>query len=257
MVDGRNGARDACIIPLVKRLGGTVEGRKKLIPLDTDIAISWRFKLLPNLQDALDKGVTCICLDLGYFDETKFEKFTISVNGVHGTSQKMPVETLPPRPKPELHPWRRDGRNIVILAPGATAEAQQANGSQYPVEWLDKTVEDAKKTGRPVIIRWHPRKLPYGVEPQGPIEDMYDDAYLAVTYQSTAAVQTIIAGVPTAIWNKRCAASPMCSYQSFDPIYPDRGEWLHDLSYREYDMRDEAELDRAAEYILMAHRAGT
>jgi len=32
---------------------------------------------------------------------------------------------------------------------------------------------------------------------------------------------------------------------------------LHDLSYREYDMRDEAELDRAAEYILMAHRAGT
>jgi hypothetical protein len=256
-IDGRMGSRDSIILQLCKRLEGKILRRDELLPMGCDLFISWRFKLIPNLQEHAANGVTLICLDLGYFDDTKFEKFSISVNGVHGLSIPVrAVADLPERDKPTLHPWRKGGSVVTLLAPGVTSKEQQTPGSTYPCDWLVEARKEAEAAypSREVKTRWHPRKLPYGEAAPPSLAVCCEDTYLAVTYSSTAAVQMVVAGVPTVIYNKRCAASPVCSYQDMRPAYPAREAWLHDLSYRQYDMVDADELDRAAEYIVMAYQ---
>jgi len=256
-VDGRRGSRDSIIHNLVERLDGVLIDRDAEVPKETDIFISWRFKLIPNLERVAAQGTTIVCLDLGYFDETKFERFSISIDGVHGLS--MPVEAiakLPARPKPKLHPWRKGGQFIQIIAPGHPSARKAGDIAAakiiHPEAWAQQTASAASLVfEKPAKIRYHPRKLPPGEPIPPPLDSTFEETFCSVTYASTTAIQTVIAGVPTVVMHPRSPAFVMGS-PNLERVCPiGRSKWLHDLSYREYDMTDPSELDHAAEYILM------
>jgi hypothetical protein len=256
-VDGRGGSRDSIIHGLIDRLDGEIIRRDDPVPKGTDMFLSWRFKLIPNLENVSAGGTTIVCLDLGYFDETKFERYSISINGVHGLS--MPVKgiaKLPARPKPKLHPWRKDGEFIQIIAPGHPSLKKAGDIAAakiiHPEAWAQKTALQASAVfGKPAKIRYHPRKLPPG-QPRPPsLESTFEETFCSVTYASTTAIQTIIAGVPTVIMHPRSPAFVMGT-PNMEIVRPrGRAAWLHDLSYREYDMIGDAEFDHACDYLTM------
>jgi len=256
-VDGRGGSRDYIIHNLIDRLGGVIIDRDGDVPKGTDIFLSWRFKLIPNLAHVAAQGTVIVCLDLGYFDESKFERFTVSINGVHGLS--MPVDAIakmPARPKPRLHAWRKGGQFIQIIAPGHPSARKASDIAAakiiHPEAWAQKTACAASRVfGKPAKIRYHPRKLPPGEARPPPLDSTFEETFCSVTYASTTAIQTVIAGVPTVVMHPRSPAFVMGS-PNLEAVRPrGRREWLHDLSYREYDMVGAAELDAAAEYIIL------
>ena len=251
------GARDAVILRLMQRLDGEILNWSDPLPDDADIFISWRLKLCPNFEEARDKGVCIVCIDLGYFDDTKFECFSVSVGGVHGHANDVKgIYSLPERPHPPVLPWRHDGHRIQIISTGFTRRQilRGIKEPKYPVDWLETTREAAEEAfGMESYIRYHPRKLPEGEAIPPPLEATFEETFCSVTYSSTTAIQTILAGVPTVIMHERSPAYCMGSPE-LEAVRPDgREDWIHALSYRNYEMLNDDDLDKAAEYILMAY----
>lgn len=252
---GNLGIRDLMIDRLVTRMGGTVT--KATIPANTDIYVSWRFKQSPKNEQRMKDGMLLVCIDLGYFDRDKFERFSLSLNGVHGDSVKVEsVRDLPARPHPELQPWRDTGEIIQIISAGYLKPGQvRAEASDLPDKWLENTLRDVREVwpNHRMEYRLHPRTMPPGEPKPVPLEETFAETFVSITYGSNTAVQTIIAGVPTIVHTSRCVAYPVATDQYEIFRSENREAWIHDLSYREYHMMDEDELDRAIEYIMRGY----
>lgn len=251
------GARNTVIDRLTDKLGGKQCPWTQPLPTSTDIYVAWRLKMCPSYESMVKSGVCMVCIDLGYFDKTKFECFSVSVNGVHGEAMKVEgLQDLPERPKPELHPWRHDGNKIQIISTGFNKRMARKGivATSYPKDWLETTRAAAQKAfGMEAYIRYHPRKLPEGEPVPPPFEETFEETFCSVTYSSTTAVQTMIAGVPTVVMHPRSPAYELAS-QELKATRPDgREAWLHELSHRNFDMCDPKEYDAAAEYIMRAY----
>ena len=258
-VSGKHGIRDIVIERLVARMGGKVlQGQSTQVPADTDIYLTWRFNLCPDFQKNIADGMMMVCIDLGYFDATKYERFSVCINGVHGNST--PVESikdLPARPHPPLQPWRPEGAGEFIQLQAAGwihNPTLRAAASNLPDGWEVAAAQKAVRTwGKEVKIRWHPKNLPPHITIiPPPLAETYDETFVTVTYGSHASIQSIIAGVPGVVAAKRCMAYPVAS-NDYTIQRPDREAWIHDLSHREYAMMEDSELDAAIEYILRGY----
>ncbi len=258
---GRHGIRDTIIQRLVSRMGGKVtQGQSAPVPPDTDVYFSWRFNLCPKFEQCVKDGMVMVCIDLGYFDRDKYKRFSISMNGVHGNSVKVDsIKDLPERPHPRLKPWRPEGSIVQIQCAGRltqeqTKKGQRAAASNLPDGWQDEAVEKATKAfpDKKIVLRQHPKTYPAGEVYSGKLKDSLTDLYATVTYGSNATIQTVIEGIPGIVDASRCVAYPVTS-QDYTIIRPDREAWIHDLSYREYDMLDDKELDAAIEYIMRGY----
>jgi hypothetical protein len=249
----RAGIRNAVVESVGERLGARYITTQQEIPSDTDILLNWRFKLSDSLETAVRNGCMMVCFDLGYFDECRLRSFSVSINGVHGLSMPVDVRDLPERPHPEIHPWREGGLVVQIMHPGHTGGVVRTAASNLPPNWVEKTTRAARVAfTAPVDIRYHPNRLPPGESRPAPLKDTYDDTMVSITYSSSSAVQTVLAGVPTIAYHPRCPAYDMCAHDMEIRTPKGREEWVHNLSYRNYDMLDKDELDAAVKYILLA-----
>lgn len=250
----RSGHRDTLVRELVSRLRGEIIPAHGDIPKRTDLFIRWGMRKAPWEQRAFLEGTVSCCLDRGYFDDRRFETFSISMQGVHGLS--MPLDSvldLPPRPHPELLPWKDDGEFVQILAPGWSPGHLRTPDHNLSHSWLtDIAVQATEAFGKPAKIRYHPRALPDDFKRQGPLENTFEETFASVSYMSNGAIQTVIAGIPSIVMHPRCPAFSVSS-PGMSIIKPDREAWIHDMSHRNYSMRGAKELDRAVEYILLAY----
>lgn len=249
----QDGPRTEIITSLVTALGGTMVGNDDNIS-SCDLFIQWGLRRTKNFRQCLREGMVSIMLDRGYFDSTRFETFSISVQGVHGLSMPVPgVIDLPIRPCPELQPWKDTGEFVQIIAPGWNEERYWRTPSKrLPESWVSDIAREASETfGLPAKIRYHPRAMPEGYRRLPPLDTTFEETAVSVGYSSLSAVQTVIAGVPTVVIHPRSPAFIMgCSYMGI--VRPDRTEWLHELSHRQYRMDDIA---GAVEYIRMTYEA--
>lgn len=256
LLDGRSGARDSVVMQLTNALGGALQLRTDPVPAGTNIVISWRFKFIPNMQDLVRDGVCLVHLDLGYFDDRKFERYSISINGVHGTSAYVRgVHDLPVRPHPIIKPWKQDGDFIMIASPGYKAGKWKSIASVLPLGWPQVQADKAAKAfGKPAKIRHHPRNGPPGCDVPGRLDHAFEESYAVVTFAGMIAIQSILEGIPTVIMHPRCPAYAMGS-PHMEAVRPDgREEWAHHLSHREYDMRNDLEYKAAADFVMMGYQ---
>jgi len=250
------GARNSTVEGLLKALGGVPQAWNAPVKPDTDIFIAWRLKMCPNYKQLLKNGVTLVCLDLGYFDDTKFEDYTVSINGVHGEAMHIPVDDLSERPHPEIQPWKTDGDRVQIISTGFNRRAAKKGlvVTSYPPNWLEETLLECKRVfpTKDSYIRYHPKEFPPGEAKPIPFKDTLPETFCSVTYSSTTAVQTLIAGIPTVVQHIRSPAYDIAS-QELKATRPEgREEWIHELSHRNYRMDDAKEFAAAADYIMRA-----
>ncbi len=252
LIDGSGGARDYVCESMTNRFDGAVSSRDVAIPGKPDMIFSWRFVISADLEKHVRRGAVLVCFDLGYFDEGKYDNFSISINGIHGHSMEVSgILDAPPRPHPPIQRWRPGGEYVQIISPGWLHDPSlRAAASNLPAGWVVDTTEQAIEAfNRPVKVRHHPKGLPPGHPKISPLAHTFDETYVSVSYASNAAIQTILAGVPTVVQHPRCPAYEIASHTLALSHPPGREAWAHKLSYRQYGMLVESEQKAAQEYI--------
>lgn len=164
----------------------------------------------------------------------------------HGAIRKRPADRWQ-KLKIQPQPRRNQGRNIVIAVPDdKPCEFYGIDAAQ----WLASTLETIRAhTDRPVIVRHRT------ADPTARTRDaatsfsavLAGDTWAVVTFNSVAATESILAGIPAFVTAPCNAALPVCNVDlgKIDhPWYPDRDlihEWACHLAYGQFhidEMKD-------------------
>lgn len=139
-----------------------------------------------------------------------------------------------------LHSRRKQGSKIIIAAP------DEKPCVFYGIDlntWINDTVNEIKKyTDREIVIR--ERSKSRKNRNQDTLEKALTDAYALVTYNSIAATEAIIAGVPAFVLAPCNAAKPVANTDLSnieDPWWPDadlRYAWVKHLAYGQFHYKE-------------------
>lgn len=250
LVSGQRDDRSTLSAKVVSKLTDALDGveqNREDSALPGTIYMQYGFKLTNGLQSCVREHKPYIIIDHGYFRDRE-RCFSVSINGFHGLSMKVEaIDGRPAREHPPLKPWKTGGEYVYVY--GQLQNDRAVRGLHIET-WLRKTAQEASQAlGRPAKIRPHPKTLS-SWEPQLPtLENTFEETYAAVSYTSTAAVAAAIAGVPCVTLHPASPAYDIGS-SDFQLVKPHRGDWIHQLSWRNYRLRDVYE---AANYIQLAY----
>jgi hypothetical protein len=135
-------------------------------------------------------------------------------------------------------PWTdRDGYTLIC---GQCAGDAALWGCNFR-KWAQDACDVALSVGRQVVYRphpfaykmqgdrWHPKGARFSV---ALLDDDLAGAAQVVTYNSTAGVETVLAGVPTVATDEGAMAWPMCTHLvDAKPLRPDRTAWMHGIAW--------------------------
>lgn len=209
-----------------------------------DAYMQWGFKLTRGLQFALDERLPYVIVDWGYFSNRE-NCISISFNGFHGLS--LPIKYIrqqPARWHPEPLPWKGEGECVTVFG---QLQNDRAVRGLHVEPWIrDTAVSAAQAYDLPAKIRPHPKMICSWEPPLPPLDRVLDETYVAVTYTSSVGILTALAGVPTVTLHPASPAWDVSSNMLGEIVTPCRQRWLHELSWRNYSVRD---LDQASDYI--------
>jgi len=140
-------------------------------------------------------------------------------------------------------PWRSGGQDIVIVAP------DEKPCTFYNIEleeWIETVTQHLQQfTDRPIVVRQRPRDIVKRNRSQeGSFEQAITNAHAVVTFNSNAAVESIMLGVPVFITHDVSAAGPVANHDLDlieTPWLADRDlvmSWLHGLAYSQFHNRE-------------------
>ena len=208
-------------------------------------------KFTTAVQECWRTGRTFYYIDNGYFGNLRTKTwFRIIKNHVHD------IRDIIERPRDRLDlcdivlKSRSHGTKILIAPP---SEKSLSLWNMNPEVWVAETMTELKKhTDRPIEIRLkRPRTDRLKVDTME--EVLADDVHCLVTYNSVAAVEAVMLGVPAIVLGPNAAHS-VCSQSLAEietPKYPDadlRESWLRHLSYSQFTFVEMA--DGSAYHML-------
>lgn len=168
-----------------------------------------------------------------YFDHSYFKRgwangnFRVIRNGFHLTEILDRSDDRLKKFGVEIEPWRKTGREIVIIPPSQAQTAMFENPS-----WLcDIEAKLARITDRPVTCK---------SSKQTPLRDYLSDAWAVVTFASVAGVEAALMGVPV-FSTDQCPSWPISgSLDNIEsPNYADnRREWASSLCYASWNWEE-------------------
>lgn len=141
----------------------------------------------------------------------------------------------------KLHP-RRYGSKIIVAAP------DEKPCKFYGIDqetWVQKTVATIKQyTDRPVIVRQRAPNRIDRIQTDPLSQVLQNDVHALVTFNSVAAIESIVAGVPAFTLAPANAASPVAGQdlsQIDNPPWADQDKlyaWACHLAYGQYHVRE-------------------
>lgn len=210
-----------------------------------DFVVTWGEKRKYDLpQLVLEAGYINGCS--GDYVSNRLRFVSAGWNGMHGRADCSHPEH-PPSDRwnalgIEVQPWRDIGEYVLIC------DQHPGDIAAPPEGWWQPVAEQFRER---VIYRPHPI---VANEDMRSLAEALEDAKYCVTWSSTAAVEAVIAGVPTWALDEGSIAYGVCRneiamYDAGEDAYrPDRTEWLHRLAYRQW-RHSELESGEAWEYL--------
>lgn len=161
--------------------------------------------------------------------------------------------------------WKK-GSHVLVLAQNPIGFQFQDENNTY-VEWINKTIDEIRKvTDRKIIVRMHPNSKPSNSvlhggkgnrklvtiarrdnveisQLQGRLNffEGLKDAHCCVTHSSSAAVDSIMFGVPTFVLSDRCIVHAGLEQVWEDDLSKiesiterDRTQWAYNMAYTSY-----------------------
>ena len=138
----------------------------------------------------------------------------------------------------KLKGWKKTGSKILLCPPSEKSMLFYGEGLDA---WMKSAIKRIKKnTDREIEIRYKPKIRHERVYENAIEHALMNDVFCLVTYNSIAATEAIINGIP-AFTLAPNAASPMCLQDISkieQPIYPDRHEWACHLAYGQFSCQE-------------------
>lgn len=177
-------------------------------------------------------------MDTGYFGNTGFKQWH---RIVRNDLQHSDLRTVPDdrwrRHGIKMKSWNLSGRNILLALP------DDKPCKFYGIDkkqWVENTVNKLKSvTDRPLIIRERAAKRS-DRQANSFVQALQQDVFAVVTFNSIAAVESIIHGIPAFVLAPTHAARPVAATdlaQIETPFYPDddlRYQWACHLAYGQF-----------------------
>ena len=141
----------------------------------------------------------------------------------------------------KIHP-RRYGHKIIVAAPDEKPCKYYGIDQQ---QWIQNTVAEIKRhTDRPVLVRERAPKRDDRVLKEPLSQALAQDVHALVTFNSIAAVESILAGVPAFVLAPSHVAEPVANRDLSlmeKLFYPDQDllmAWCHSMAYGQYHVRE-------------------
>ncbi len=224
--------------------GVTTHARERNKPSPDDVAVIWGWKQSRLHNQMLADKKFVIILELGFI-QPRNQWVSIAVNGFNGRGHFAPASDNGARWEKHfshhLKPWREgdDGYALVIgQVPG-----DAALHGQNVAAWAKSTTAELIRLGHRVVYRPHPKgptPCPPGAELSSrSLEEDFAGAARVVVYNSTTAVESVLAGIPTVVMDIGSVAYPMASHALDAPLVrPDRTRWCHDMAWRQWTLEE-------------------
>ncbi len=132
-----------------------------------------------------------------------------------------------------MQPWRYDTGYALVIG---QVEGDAALRGLDVNAWADETMRHLIDMGWPVVFRPHPLMS----KVRTTLDEDLRGAGICVTYNSTAGVEAVLAGVPTVTLDPGAMAWPVTSHQLGLKLWTDREAWAHDLAFTQWGL-DEIE----------------
>jgi len=168
--------------------------------------------------------------------------------------------------KVKYEPWRKSNQEdpiIFVLQPKDNWSMNELD----PIEWFNGVYEKLRPiTDRKFIVRPHPnnvasiddrrKEFPDDIELQFTqkhfagdekkhyrfnFQDTITNCHAVVTHNSTASVDSCVRGIPTFCTSDLALCWPVANKdlnRIETPEYPDRTQWLHDLGYKMWSIKE-------------------
>jgi hypothetical protein len=212
-------------------------------PSSADIAVLWSWKRPAIIKTMLGTGRHLLIMERGFI-QPRNKWVSLAVDGFNNRGRFAPASDNGERWERlfahHLRPWREGGDYALLVGqvPGDTA----LNGSDI-VAWTREKAAQLLDLGHKVVYRPHPEKptpCPAGATlSKGALAEDLSGAERVVTFSSTTAVEAVLAGIPTVVFDEGSVAFPMSSHDIAAPLVrPDRTRWCHDLAWRQWSMEE-------------------
>ena len=137
--------------------------------------------------------------------------------------------------------WKKTGKKILVVPPG---EKPAKFYGINPAEWINTTVNTIKQnTDRPVEVRVKPASRVDRVQTNTFEQALANDVFAVVTYNSIAAVESVLHGIPVFTLAPN-AAEPVALQdltQIENPYYADKDKlyaWACHLAYGQFHVAE-------------------
>jgi hypothetical protein len=207
----------------------------------------WRGTVVDRYGEAhRAAGGTWLVLENGYLRSAYRgdRYYCLGLNGFNGVgdhrAQGSPADRFLDLSRPAL-PWRTSGDHILLIGQNGGADHRYT----MPAGWLDDVVERLRcLTPRPIHYlpkRQRPQFFQYRHDNvtlrEDSLERCLEDAWCAVTYNSKAAVEALLSGIP-ALYDGQNSAIQACVAPGIQlverPPTPNRAQLLADLAYAQW-----------------------
>ena len=141
-----------------------------------------------------------------------------------------------------IEPWKKSGSKIIIAAP------DEKPCRFYGIDkdtWVNDTITTLKKyTDREIIVRDRAKSRLQRIEHNTLKQALDDDVFALVTYNSVAATESVLYGIPAFTLAPCNAASPVSSQdlsQIETPYYPETDKvfkWACHLAYGQFHIKE-------------------
>lgn len=163
----------------------------------------------------------------------------------------------------QIENYKYDEKNVLIVPPsGKVLEICKINET----EWIEQAVEQVKKqTSLTPVIRMRSRTR--GERANNPIQEEFTRAYATISFNSAAAIESLMFGIPTFIHDNTDGSSEIYSAARIlskenildlnNRLFPtNRYEWLCHLAYGQFS-REEMSNGYAKKFILKSIENGS
>lgn len=227
-----------------------------------DIVVLWGWKRPSVIEQAQRQGSAILVMERGHL-QPRMVLASLGWNGLAGRAtyakatdggerwRKMHAE--------KLRDWRLDRDGFALLCGQVDGDASLRDLVGGFPAWAQRQTDALRHAGWRVVYRPHPLSrqgagafCPDGAEMDrgGTLDAALAGAGACVTYNSTAGVEAVLAGVPTVATDAGSMAWPVASHEAGpQPLPSVRTGWCHDMAWTSWT-RDEIADGTAVDALL-------
>jgi hypothetical protein len=211
-------------------------------PVDSDVAVVWSWKQARLIEDMMSTGRHVLVMERGFLPDRR-KWCSLALDGYNGRGKFSPPGDSGERWNTHfshlLKPWKQvSGKNALMIGKGANDVS--LHGADFAA-WAAEQANKLRAAGYVVRYRGHPdRPTPCPPQAQQSTASLAEDlswASVAVSFNSSTDVETILAGIPAVITDVGSLSYSMASHSIDDPIVtPDRTEWCNQMAWRQWTL---------------------